>query len=386
MGSLAPNVSGISKDSWEEVIEVFGHGDEYAWAMDEDEEPLEDMELDGEGGQPSTKATVRLRDIFEPSELKERMLTDADEAIRILDVPERTQLMSANSGLSISAEPLLDENEINEAAEWLSKRISDRCTNEFMTPDQSGFMPILHPDFLAALKQVITFFMVDFLEVPFVWSHRRDYINHYDPYHYDPNQRTKYFLTRDDLWKVYALSFKFRALIERKRGLKRLYDKLNLADPDNYFLDTFHAVDSVEEAADLTQWLRTQYASEFRSAQADWQESDDLAAGLGPEAEIALGVAKSVRPTKFKKAARDSRYERAIESPIKQLASDIGIAAHELAADFTGGNKTHFSEDQEMLPLDWADRYANDETEFSDAAKALEGASFTSLGPSVGSG
>lgn len=377
MGALAPNVSGISKDSWEEVLEVFGNGEEYLWAMDEDEE-MDDADVDGE---VAIAKQVRLRDIFEPSELKERMLTDADEAIRLLDVPERTQLLSAGLAFPISAEgrpePLLTEQEVDDAALWFARKISDRCTQDFMTPLQSGYMPLLHDDFLKALRAVVGFFMRDYLEVPFVWAHRRDYLNHYDPNQFEPSQRSKYFLSRDDLWRVYSLCFKFRAMIERKRGLWKLYEKLQLPEPDLYFQETFQVIDSVEEATDLTQWLRAKYATEFKNAQADWQEADDLDADLGPDAERDLGVgrAKPDKPVKYKKAARDSRYERALNSQLRQLAQNVGIAAHELATDHIGGNKMHFTEDPEVDPLEYADQYAIEGTEFSDAQKALEGES-----------
>lgn len=40
-----PELAGIDPSAWDEIYDVFGAGDEYDWALDDDEEALSDHEL-----------------------------------------------------------------------------------------------------------------------------------------------------------------------------------------------------------------------------------------------------------------------------------------------------------------------------------------------------
>ena len=61
-----------------------------------------------------------MKQVFEPSETRERMLTEDDDLIRAQDIPERMQL--ATSSLSSTAtlflQTALTENGLNDAASW----------------------------------------------------------------------------------------------------------------------------------------------------------------------------------------------------------------------------------------------------------------------------
>ena len=64
--------------TWREIDEVFGDGTDYDWALDITP-PDQDKE-------------VKLSDLYEPAEIASRMLTDADQVVRLKDVPERFQV------------------------------------------------------------------------------------------------------------------------------------------------------------------------------------------------------------------------------------------------------------------------------------------------------
>ncbi|KAH9808979.1 SH2 domain-containing protein [Melampsora americana] len=374
MGALAPDVSGIDPDAWDEVMEVFGNGEDYEWALEMDE--YEDLgadggqaEYDGEGAFNRSTA-VQLKDIFEPSQIKDRMLTEADEAIRLLDIPERTQLASATLANATSTEPLLTSEELDRAAEWVSQRISERCNTLFLQKDRHGFFPVLKEPFIVSVKDVLEFFLAKYLEVPFVFMNRKDYITHHTSDD-QGNQTNTQFLNRDELWKVHTLSLKYVALLDRKKGLRRLFDKLDAED--DYFEECFGRIQSVEEVSDLMQWLTLKYGSRLREAQADVREdADALAADFMPDGlRNTNGLDKPVR---YKKASRESRYERAKGSVVSKLASDLGISSRDLSADFLARNRQHFPDDPPLPPAVYAEEFAQAETEFDDSRKALEAA------------
>ncbi|KAI8458497.1 SH2 domain-containing protein [Phakopsora pachyrhizi] len=369
MGALAPDVSGISKESWQEVIEVFGNGEDYAWAFDPEEN--EDLTLDQNPGDPDrdesqlNSTLVQLKDIFEPSEIKDRMLTEADEAIRLLDVPERVQLASTALANANPGEPLLSTEELEIAAEWVAPRISARCSQEFLQKDRQGFSPLMKGHFLIAVKDVLDLFLSQYFEVPFVFMHRQDYITYHEPRRSDAPEKSVQFFTRDELWKAHALALKYIALLERKRGLKRLFDKLSVKD--SYFEECFQQIQSVEEVSDLMQWLTLEYGHRIREAQADVREdADALAAGFERE-----DAKKAVR---YKKALRDSKYERAKGTSVKSIAQEIGISARNLSEHYLAHSREQFINDPPSAPLSYAQRFSDEDTEFDDPKKVLEAA------------
>ncbi|KNE90249.1 hypothetical protein PSTG_16290 [Puccinia striiformis f. sp. tritici PST-78] len=377
MGALAPDVTDITKESWDEVIEVFGNGDDYTWALEIEENT--DFHLDGgdpglDGEDTQAKSTaIQLKDIFEPSEIKERMLTEADEAIRQLDIPERTQLASAGLTNINATEPILGAEELELAAEWVAQRISQRCNESFLQPDRHGFAPLLKQHFLVAVKDVLDFFLSKYFEVPFVFMRRQDYINYHDPQGHDTQNRDIRFLTRDELWKAHTLALKYVALLERKKGLKRLFDKLGTED--DYFQECFLGIQSVEEVADLMQWLTLTYGHRLRDAQADVREDADALAELDAEG-LSGPAADAKKAVRYKKALRESRYERAKSTNINHLSKEIGISARQLTVNFLSREKVHQKENPPLHPLSYAETYCDPETEFEEPKKAIEAAKF----------
>ncbi|OAV88590.1 hypothetical protein PTTG_01510 [Puccinia triticina 1-1 BBBD Race 1] len=376
MGDLAPDVSDITKESWDEVIEVFGNGDDYGWALEIEENAYlnldGDPDLEGEDIQAKNPA-VQLKDIFEPSELKERMMTEADEAIRLLDIPERTQLASAGLTNINSTEAVLGPEELERAAEWVAPRISQRCTESFIQLDRHGFPPLMKEHFILAVKEVLDFFLTKYFEVPFVFMRRQDYITYHDPKAHDAQSRDIQFLTREELWKAHTLALKYVALLERKKGLKRLFDKLGTED--DYFEECFSGIQSVEEVADLMQWLTLKYGHRLREAQADVREDADAMADLDAEglSGPAIEAKKAVR---YKKALRESRYERAKSTNINHLSKEISISARELTTNFLNHEKRHQKDNPPLQPLSYAETFCDPDTEFEEPKKVIEAAKF----------
>ena len=71
--------------------------------------------------------------VFEPSEIRNRLLTEDDDLIRAQDIPERMQLTS--SGLSGSSAVIMpepfSESDVQAAALWVTQRISNEINNTY---------------------------------------------------------------------------------------------------------------------------------------------------------------------------------------------------------------------------------------------------------------
>lgn len=76
--------AGLDEQAMEDFRAAFGDGDDYDFALEAEEAAdLEEIEKDKK---------LDLKDVFEPSQLAEKLLTDEDNSIRFTDEPERHQI------------------------------------------------------------------------------------------------------------------------------------------------------------------------------------------------------------------------------------------------------------------------------------------------------
>ena len=296
--------------AWDEIQEIFGDGHDYDDALESDDE---------EG-----KPQPTLRDVFEPSEIVERMMTDADDIIRAIDIPERMQIAQAGivprvvSAANEVSDLLLEQDQLNEASNWVSTRISNALTAQYLTP-KDGLQPPLQEPFLHAIRRVLHFLCYEYFEVPFIWVHRRDYFIHHNPDAPNPQDRSRPLLSREDLWKIYGLAIKYRAMLDRKANLLKLWQTAQAQDI--YFSDLFTHIDSLEEAADLVEYVMLKYQKKFKAlalqagTQLITEENEADVTRNGPGGE------------KYKRATSNSKYEKAKESLAARFAmvSDLCI-------------------------------------------------------------
>jgi transcription elongation factor SPT6 len=81
--------------TWREIEDLFGDGSDYQWALDLDKMNIDDngdMDASPVDGYHVEKPEIKLTDLYEPSEIHAKMLTEEDEVIRIKDIPERYQV------------------------------------------------------------------------------------------------------------------------------------------------------------------------------------------------------------------------------------------------------------------------------------------------------
>ncbi|GAA5941848.1 hypothetical protein JCM1841_005666, partial [Sporobolomyces salmonicolor] len=340
-------VEGITAEAWQEVAEVFGNGQDYAWAMEDDEDNKEDKEL---------------KDIFEPSEIASRMLTAEDDKIRTIDIPERLQLASTGLpepviGETGELEPLIPEEELRGAVLWMATNMPREAIEKFVMKDDLGNTPPLYDAFLDAIEAVLRFVNIDFLEPPFIWHHRSEYLVHFPPGAPHPD----FLLLEDDLWRISALSIKYRSFIARRNTLKSTFRDLQVEDA--YFDELMDQLTTVEEIADAQARLSMKYGSKL----AEVKKAKEL-----EEEDGADGEATAPKQPKYKRVTRETRYKTAKQSIVAKLAEAIGISSSDLALDVAGGTKSHFAEDPNEPPRALADQFVGDE--YPTWERALEAA------------
>lgn len=229
------------------------------------------------------------------------MLTEDDDVIRNHDIPERMQLATSSLSQSstLSLQNALTENDLDDAASWVITRLSSRKERDFFRPD--GQFHRYLPELVQAISCALRFLFVQEFEVPYIWTHKRDYISYFNPE--DLKTRVE-LLSLEDLWRVYAVGQKYRSLVERRNALDALYGRFGVSD--EYFEGEIRKkVETVEMVADATEWLGLKYRDN-KKHQVDFQFHDDEE--QQPELQ------------KRKMPSRTSAYEIAKKSVVYKLA------------------------------------------------------------------
>lgn len=260
------DATGLDKETLEDMEQIFGNGEEYAWAL---EKEMEDDE--GAEEQP-----LELKDVFEPSQLREKLLTDEDNQIRATDEPERFQLDRRPFKKS-QAQP-----DMKEETKWIANQMweSRKHTMEFS----------LEGPFAKAVNKVLEFFLTDDVEVPYVFQHRKDYLiharklrnPHYGRRDADPGEseyevKAEKLLNQDDLWRILELDIKFRGFVEKRAAVEKLVTTLRNMDVEDRMLEELiPEAKEMDELQDLLDYVNFKYAAQLKEAAATGGETRDL--------------------------------------------------------------------------------------------------------------
>ncbi|KAK6418082.1 Transcription elongation factor spt6, partial [Oleoguttula sp. CCFEE 5521] len=153
--------SGLTEAEQEDIMGAFGEGNEFEWALAVEKDIMAD---EADSGRPT-----ELKDVFEPSQLKEKMLTPEDDLIRMTDVPERFQLARKpyKDIMDLTEEEQIERSA--EEAKWISN---------IMYPRQGRRLDNLREPFEQAVAKVLHFMNVENLEPPYIFQNRKDYLIH----------------------------------------------------------------------------------------------------------------------------------------------------------------------------------------------------------------
>lgn len=320
-------MAGLDKDALEDMEAVFGDGNDYDWALE-----LEAQEK----GHDEPDDRLELKDVFEPSQLIERLLTDEDNEIRFSDEPERFQIdRKAYRHVQITDEQFKEE------AEWITNLI---------WPKKRPNLPQgtdLHAPFQRAIGKVLEFFVVDEVEVPYVFQHRKDYLIHakktrLPPNPDNPDQPEFYvsaekLLNQDDLWRILELDLKFRAFVDKRNILQKTYDNLKSVSElkDAMFEEMLPLAATMEELQDMQEYLHFTYSGQLR--------------------DIAAQTSTIVDKEHKRPGARSSVYERVRNGQSYNLVKAYGITADELGKNALREGRRQDTVDPSLRPIDLAD-------------------------------
>ncbi|KAL8801275.1 MAG: hypothetical protein Q9182_004582 [Xanthomendoza sp. 2 TL-2023] len=329
------DAAGLDEAALEDMKEAFGQGDEYDWALDiqDQEDEREQRLLDSEDPEALAKG-LELKDVFEPSQLAEKFLTDEDNEIRATDVPERFQLARAPfKNLVLTSEQFKEESIWITDLIWPRKKGKDRALKE---------------PFRRSVAKVLEFMVSDEYEVPFIFQHRKDYLIHTErtPVTPDPNNPdapdfvsdAQRLLDQDDLWRISELDLKFRALVDKRNALSETYEKLQNIEEfrDDVFEAMLPAAATMEELQDVQDYLHFQHASKLA----------DLAA---------LNASSASKGTHRRPGSARALFDRIRSSNVYGLVRAFGITADAFAQNALKEGRRQYTEDPTQHPEDLAD-------------------------------
>lgn len=327
------DATGLDKETLEDMEAIFGNGEDYEWALEKEEEE--------EGG--AEEQALELKDVFEPSQLSEKLLTDEDNEIRATDEPERFQLDRRPFKKSQLSPDLKEETKWISQQMWEARKFAMDSSLE------------LH--FQKAVNKVLEFFMVDYVEVPYVFQHRKDYLvyarkvrnPHYDRRDADLNESeftisAEKLLNQDDLWRILELDIKFRGFIEKKSAVEKLVATLRSVDVEDAMIEEqIHEAKEMEELQDLLDYLNFKYAQQLKDATADSN-------GNGREIK---------RP-----GARSAIFERVRKSKAYGFFKAYGLSPEQVVTnrlDSSSNVQRIVPDDPHELPVDLADNLTDGE-------------------------
>jgi transcription elongation factor SPT6 len=318
--------AGLDEGAEEDYRAAFGDGTDYDWALALQE--AQDEEAQGDGRE------LQLKDVFEPSQLAERLLTDEDNVIRETDVPERVQLARKPfKELVLSDEDM--ESRLNEEAIWITKLIWPK----------KPLPKYLEKPFTKAVRKVLEFLNIDDYEVPFIFNHRKDYLIHApsdqlgdpDSAEQQPiDARPERLLNQSELWEVFDLDLKFRAFTEKRDALQLNYDNLRSIAPeisDTVIEDLINKAVNIEEIQEIQDYLHFQYSSEMKDLRLLESENN----GTQKRASTARNYFDRLRAT--------NAYG---------FVHAIGISPDQLARNAEGDANRHYVDEPHLKPEDLA--------------------------------
>ncbi|KAJ1807265.1 Transcription elongation factor spt6, partial [Coemansia sp. RSA 2598] len=304
INDFVDSLENIDEDTWMELQDIFGDGEEYAFAMEAPQ-------------QEEAYRERTLAEVFEPAELEAKLMTQRDEDIRATDVPERMQLRATGRE---SLRPL-SEDEIEEETTWVVRQLHAWLSRHAAEgwDSANGEEPFSQADFinerfLAAVLSVLKLLSQDFLEVPYIARHRREvFVTPEGDAREGEDPATREWLTTGDLWRLYDYDQQFRGLLSLRRSAERLIDRLVSSsaisrDDEEYARDLLAGASSVEEISDVTEWAQSRYAGAMQA----WAQAQ--------KAETTL-----------KRAARNvGAWEQAVSTGVDAFVLASGISARQI--------------------------------------------------------
>ncbi|KAJ3050953.1 Transcription elongation factor spt6, partial [Rhizophlyctis rosea] len=275
---------------------------------------------------------LKLTDVYEPSEIAAKMMTEEDDRIRSTDLPERFQ--TRPNFIPLDKDNLSPEDlaQLDAEAIYIVRHMLSEKSISFVEP--------LGVDnkYVQITRKILTFMRVEHHEVPFIDAHRQDY--------YRPT------LERADLWRIYDLDAQFLLIDAKKKAARAMFEDIRetsrLAREDGYVLEMLNSAVTAEDVEDVHVYMQIRYGKEVQEAEQ--------------------------RKRTQKRARRKSAYEEAKSFKFDELAGLFNIDVPTFARSVATHIPEHFPDDHHDYPIDAARTYTRMVAPFKEEQKVLEAA------------
>ena len=201
--SMAQRVAGgPTEDEIQESMDIFGIENLDDLQIDEEDDEYYGDDDNGNilAAQRDSQKMNSLRSTIDRQVLIDNFYTESDEAIREADIPERSFEFLANRTIP-------GDEERKEEASWMVGKLAEKIQADRDTSPEWKEMSTgtLKDEMLSAVLSVLNFTLVDKLEVPFIWAHRRDYLHAV--------------MTREHLWYIVTLDREWDGIYDQRTRL-----------------------------------------------------------------------------------------------------------------------------------------------------------------------
>ncbi|XP_023537141.1 transcription elongation factor SPT6 homolog isoform X2 [Cucurbita pepo subsp. pepo] len=292
---------GVSSTALQEAHEIFGDVDELL--------QLRKRELDTHEWREK-----RLEDEFEPIVISEKYMTEKDDQIREIDMPERMQISEESTG----PPPTMDERLEDEEASWIHGHIANGMNSLFGNASGQD-LSVTKGDILRFLDLV----HVQKLDIPFIAMYRKEEIlsllkdtEHESGDDQDRNEKTPSLKWHKILWAIQDLDKKWLLLQKRKNALKSYYKKRNDEEACRIYDET---------RLSLNKQLFDSIMKSLKAAESD-REVDDVDSKFNlhfPPGEVGVDEGQ------FKRPKRKSLYSICSKAGLWEVAGKFGYSSEQ---------------------------------------------------------
>ncbi|KAJ9087907.1 Transcription elongation factor spt6 [Entomophthora muscae] len=302
--------SGVDSRSHDLVLEIFGDGTDYDYAMQEpiSTKPIEEPE----------KAIFQAA--FDPSDPKNNVGVSEEDIVTHLDVPERMQTLYSTNVASTN-------NDYTAEFEWVYSRFHDTGCNSSLSEALRN--PVTSGVVRKAIKACIDFFNAELLEVPFVWHYRKDYLLDAG----SSLNELKTVLQLDDLWEIYDMDRKYKAFNALMGTFGNTLKELEAEGRvDGYVRDYRNRIDRPEEAQDILDYISAHF--------------------IPPEQPTVVGGQRI-----FRRPNSNTFLDRCKRAKLEGLVAEFGISPQQFGLNALEGTKIHHPRNVPYSPHEAASKY-----------------------------
>ncbi|KAM0990765.1 hypothetical protein ACFX2C_009237 [Malus domestica] len=292
---------GVSSDALQEAHDIFGDVDEL-------------LQLRKQGLDSSEWRERKLEDEFEPIILSEKYMTEKDDQIRELDVPERVQVYEESTG----SFPL-DGISIDDESTWIYDQIASGTIPLFSKPGLAN--SISRED----INRFLDLHHVQKLDIPYIAMYRKEDCLSLlkDPEHLEledvnqnENEKSSGLKWHKVLWNIQDLDRKWLLLQKRKSALQSYYNK-RFEEESRRIYD--------ESRLTLNQQLFESIMKSLKAAESE-REVDDVDTKFNlhfPPGEAGVDEGQYKRPK------RKSLYSVCSKAGLWEVASKFGYSSEQ---------------------------------------------------------